>query len=441
MQDFKLPKDIVYKVSKAKKEPKWMLDFRLKALDAFNEKPMPKFGPDLNQLDFSKLDYYEKPVGKYSSWDEMPEDLRSVYEKIGVPEADKNFLSGTGAMYDSEVIYNTLKTEWEEMGVIFTDIETGLREHPELFKEYFSKIVPINDNKFASLNSALWSGGSFIYIPKGVKIDKPLQAYFRINTANLGQFERTLIIADEDSYVHYIEGCSAPIYTEDALHAGVIEIIVKKGARVRYTTIQNWSTNVYNLTTQRMHVYENGFGEWVDGNIGSKITMKYPSIVLLGDNSKGETMSLSVASKNQIQDTGAKMIHIGKNTSSQIISKSVSLNGGEASFRSLVAVKKDADKAKIDSTCDALILDGESSSNTYPDNFISNKKAKVNHEASISRLSQTKLFYLTSRGVSEEEAKAMLVNGFIEPIMKQIPLEYAVELNRLIELSMEGSVG
>ncbi len=438
---FQLPKSTVIEISKEKKEPKWMLDFRLRAMDIFNKKPLPAFGPSLEGLDSNKIHFYQKPIGKYSSWNEIPEDLRTIYKEIGVPEADVNFLAGTGAQYDSEIIFNSLKHEWESQGVIFTDIEHGLKEYPELFKQYFATLVPPEDNKFAALNSALWSGGSFIYIPKGVKIRDPLQAYFRINTANLGQFERTLIIADEDSYLHYIEGCSAPLYTDDALHAGVIEIFALKGARVRYTTIQNWSKNVFNLTTQRMLIKEKGVGEWVDGNMGSRLTMKYPCIILEGDQSRGETLSLSFAEKGQIQDTGAKMIHLGKNTSSQIISKSVSSRGGTSSFRSLIKVSPHAVGAKISSTCDTLILDGNSKSNTYPQNVICHPRAEIDHEAKTSKLSQDKLFYLLSRGVPEDTAKAMLVNGFVEPIMKEIPFEYAVELNRLINLSMEGSVG
>lgn len=443
---FRLPpglsEDVVCKISAHKKEPKWMLEFRLNALKEFQNRPMPTWGADLSGIDFEKIHYYIDPsVRKYNNWDDVPEDIRDTYDKIGIPKAERAFLAGVGAQYDSEVVYHRLKEKWEKLGVIFKDTDTALKEHPDFFKEYFGSVIPPNDNKFAALNSAVWSGGSFIYVPKGVEVTIPLQAYFRINAANMGQFERTLIIADEGSYVHYVEGCTAPIYTTDSLHSAVVEIVVKKNARVRYTTIQNWSNNVYNLVTKRMLIDENGLGEWIDGNIGSKVTMKYPSVVLKGRGARGEVMSLALASEGQHQDAGGKAIHLAPDTTSTISSKSVCLKGGRSSYRGLMKIVPGARGAKSFVRCDALLLDDISRSDTYPTNIVREEDVSLGHEASVSKVGDEQLFYLMSRGLDEAEATSMIVNGFIEPIVKELPLEYAVELNRLIALSMEGAVG
>lgn len=429
-------------LSAIKNEPKWMLDIRLKAYKQFVEMPLPNFGPDLSFLDFQKICYYAQPTEKTtSSWKNLPKEIREVYDKIGLPEAEKQYLGGVGAQYNSEIVYQNLKNKWDNLGVIFLDTDTALKKYPDIFQEYFGKIIASNDNKFAALNTAMWSGGSFIYVPRGVRLTIPLQAYFRINIANLGQFERTLIIADEDSEIHYVEGCTAPIYSVDSLHAAVVEVVAKRNSRVRYTTIQNWSTNVVNLTTQRMLVEENAIGEWIDGNIGSKITMKYPSVVLNGNGARGDILSLAIARNGQIQDNGGKAIHLAENTSSNIVSKSVSLDGGICSYRGKIAIENEAKNAKTSTQCDALLMDDLSVSNTFPRNSIKRNDASIAHEASVSRVSEEQLFYIMSRGIPENEALSMIVNGFVEPIVKNIPLEYAAELNRLIDLDMEGSVG
>lgn len=437
-----LNKEVVEAISYHKNEPEWMRNYRLQALEYFERIPLPGWGADLSQLDFKNLYYYLSPSDrKFRSWEDVPPDIKDTYDKIGVPEAEKKFLAGVGAQYDSEVIYHNLKKQWEKLGVIFTDTDSALAKYPELFKQYFGTIISARDNKFAALNSAVWSGGSFIYIPKGVEVKIPLQAYFRINGLRMGQFERTLIIADEGSYVHYVEGCSAPVYSADSLHAAVVEIVVKKGARVRYTTIQNWSNNVYNLVTKRMLVEEEGFGEWIDGNLGSKITMKYPAVVLNGKGAKGEILSLAFAGKGQHQDAGGKAIHLAPFTSSTITSKSVSIHGGRSSYRGLVKIINGAKGSKSFVRCDALLLDKLSRSDTYPVNIVNEQNVTLGHEASVSKIGEQQLFYLMSRGLSEAQSTSLIVNGFIEPIVKEIPLEYAVELNRLINLSMEGAVG
>lgn len=437
-----LSAETVAMISRRKNEPDWMREFRLQALETFYQKPLPAWGPDLSTLDFDALCYYatstERPV---NTWEDVPPAIRMTYEKIGIPEAERDYLGGASAQYDSGVVYQRLKEHWEDQGVIFVDTDTALARYPELFRAYFASIIPPGDNKFAALNSAVWSGGSFIYVPKNVHVDVPLQAYFRINAVRLGQFERTLIIADEDSYVHYIEGCTAPIYRSDSLHAGVVEIVVKKGARVRYSTVQNWSNNVYNLVTKRMVVEEDGIGEWVDGNIGSKVTMKYPAVVLKGPRAKGDILSLSLAGGGQQQDTGGKAIHLAPDTTSTITSKSVSINGGRSSYRGLVKVDKGARGSKSFVRCDALLMDDKSRSDTYPTNIVREDVASLSHEASAGKIGEEQLFYLMSRGLGEAEATSLIVNGFIEPIVKELPLEYAVELNRLIALSMEGAVG
>jgi Fe-S cluster assembly protein SufB len=433
---------VVEEISGIKNEPDWMRKFRLKALRHFEGRPMPWWGADLSEIDFQNIYYYLKPTeGQAKTWDDLPEDIRGTWDKLGIPEAEKKYLGGVSAQYESEVVYHKIKDELDQMGVIFTDTDSALRDHPDLFKEYFGTIIPPNDNKLAALNSAVWSGGSFIYVPPGVHVDIPLQAYFRINAENVGQFERTLIIADEGSYVHYVEGCSAPIYTTDSLHSAVVEIIVKKGARARYTTIQNWSSNVYNLVTKRAAAYEDSVMEWVDGNIGSKVTMKYPSIYLLGKGARGEVLSVAFAGKGQHQDAGGKAIHAAPHTTSVITSKSVSKDGGRTGYRGLVRVEPGADHAKSMVRCDALILDERSRSDTYPYVEVEEESAQLGHEASVARIGEDQLFYLMSRGLSEAEASAMIVNGFIEPITRELPMEYAVELNRLIELQMEGAIG
>lgn len=443
---FKTPKGlsekIIESISYFKKEPKWMLDFRLKAYKTFKHFDMPKWGADLSGINFDELYYYINPSEKkFRRWEDVPADIKDTYDKIGVPEAEKKFLAGVGAQYDSEVIYHRLKKEWENLGVIFVDTDTAIKKYPDLVRQYFGTIIPPQDNKFAALNSAVWSGGSFVYIPKNVEVKIPLQAYFRINAANMGQFERTLIIAEEGSQVHYVEGCTAPIYTTDSLHSAVVEIIVKKGARVRYTTIQNWSSNVYNLVTKRMRIGEEGIGEWIDGNLGSKVTMKYPSVYLTGKGARGDVLSLAFAGKGQHQDAGGKAMHFAPHTSSTITSKSVCIGGGRSSYRGMVKIINGARGSKSFVRCDALILDEISRSDTYPVNIINEKDVSMGHEATVSKIGAQQLFYLMSRGLSESQATSLIVNGFIEPIVRELPLEYAVELNRLINLSMEGAVG
>lgn len=438
-----LNEDVVRDISGKKDEPEWMLKTRMKGLKYFDRKPMPAWGPDLSGIDFDQIKYFVRSTeGQAKTWDDLPEDIRNTYEKLGIPEAERDRLvAGVAAQYESEVVYHQIREDLEEQGVIFLDTDTGLKEHPEIFEEFFGSVIPVGDNKFASLNTAVWSGGSFVYVPKGVHVEIPLQAYFRINTENMGQFERTLIIADEDSYVHYIEGCTAPIYNSDSLHSAVVEIVVKKNARVRYTTIQNWSTNVYNLVTKRAVVEEGGTMEWIDGNIGSKVTMKYPAVYLTGEHATGETLSVAFAGKDQHQDTGSKMVHMAPNTSSSIVSKSVARNGGRAAYRGLVQVNEGAQHSANSVVCDALLVDTISRSDTYPYIDIREDDVTLGHEATVSRVSEEQLFYLMSRGLSEDEAMAMIVRGFIEPIARELPMEYALELNKLIELQMEGSVG
>jgi Fe-S cluster assembly protein SufB len=419
-----------------------MTKFRLRSLQIFRKKPMPNWGADLSRIDFDNIFYYLKSTEKQGrNWDEIPDDIKKTFDRLGVPEAERKFLAGVAAQYESEVVYHSLHKELEAKGVIFLDTDSGLREHEDLFKQYFGTVIPPADNKFSALNSAVWSGGSFIYVPKGVKVEIPLQAYFRINAENMGQFERTLIICDEDSFVHYIEGCTAPIYSTDSLHSAVVEIIVKKGARCRYTTIQNWSTNVYNLVTKRATAYENATMEWVDGNLGSQVTMKYPSVYLMEPGAKGDVLSVAFAGKGQHQDAGAKMVHVAPNTTSTITPKSISKAGGRTSYRGLVKVYPGAKKVKSFVKCDALLLDEESRSDTYPYNEVAEEQVTLGHEATVSKVSDEQLFYLMSRGIPQAEAETMIVNGFIEPFTKELPLEYAVELNRLIQLEMEGSVG
>ena len=438
-----LSEEVVRDISAKKSEPQWMLDMRLKGLSLFDKKPMPTWGSDLSGIFFDTIKYFVRSSEKQAtSWEELPEDIRNTYDRLGIPDAERNRLvAGVAAQYESEVVYHSIREDLEQQGVIFVDTDTGLRKHEELFKEYFATVIPVGDNKFAALNTSVWSGGSFIYIPKGVKVDFPLQAYFRINTENMGQFERTLIIADEDSYVHYVEGCTAPIYSSDSLHSAVVEIIVKKNARVRYTTIQNWSNNVYNLVTKRATCAEGATMEWIDGNIGSKVTMKYPAIFLMGPHSKGETLSIAFAGEGQHQDAGAKMVHAAPYTSSTIISKSVARGGGRTSYRGLVQVQEGAHHSKSTVKCDALLVDTISRSDTYPYVDIREDDVSMGHEATVSKISDDQLFYLMSRGLSEDEAMAMIVRGFIEPIARELPMEYALELNRLIELQMEGAVG
>ncbi len=437
-----LSAQVVEEISWHKNEPEWMRQFRLKALDIFYAKTIPQWGGDLNHINFDNIFYYIKPTQKKAnSWEELPDEIKRTYDRIGIPEAEKKYLGGVSAQYESEVVYKSIQKTLGKKGVVFLDMDSGLREYPQLVKDYFGTVIPPHDNKFAALNSATWSGGSFIYVPKGVKVELPLQAYFRINAANMGQFERTLIIADEGSYVHYVEGCTAPIYSTDSLHAAVVEIIVKKGARVRYTTIQNWSTNVYNLVTKRMRVEEEGIGEWIDGNLGSKLTMKYPSVYLMGKGARGEVLSVAYAGPGQHQDAGGKAIHFAPYTTSKITSKSVSRGGGRTSYRGLLQVFQSAKGAKSKVVCDALLIDEESRSDTYPTMDIKQHDCQIEHEATVSKIGDEQLFYLMSRGLTKADAEAMVVNGFIEPIVKELPLEYAVELNRLIQLEMEGSVG
>lgn len=437
-----LTKDVIVEISKLKNEPQWMLDFRLRAYEVFMKKPMPNWGPDLSTIDFQNIYYYAKASEKTEkSWDDVPADVKKTFDKLGIPKAEKKFLAGVGAQYESEVVYHNLREDLAKQGVIFLDTDTALKEHPEIFKKYFGKIIPPEDNKFAALNSAVWSGGSFIYIPPGVKVDMPLQAYFRINAENIGQFERTLIIADEGSEIHYIEGCTAPVYSSESLHSAVVELVAHKNAKLRYTTIQNWSSDVYNLVTKRAYAYEGAKVEWIDGNIGSKITMKYPGIYLLEPRSHGETLSIAFAGKNQHQDTGAKMVHLAPNTTSRITSKSVSRLNGRTTYRGLLHVAKGASDVKASVRCDALLLDDTSKTDTYPYMEINQEDATVTHEATVGKIGDEQIFYLMSRGFSEEEALTLIVNGFMEPFTKELPMEYAVELNRLIKLEMDDSVG
>ncbi len=437
-----LSEEVVRKISELKGEPEWMLEYRLRALRHFLQRPMPNWGPDLSDLNFDEIVYYVKPTEREGrSWDEIPPEIKETFERLGIPEAEQKFLAGVGAQYESEMVYHRVKEELERLGVIFKSIEDGLRDHPDLFRQYFGTVVPIEDNKFAALNSAVWSGGSFVYIPPGVKVTQPLQAYFRLNAANIGQFERTLIIVDEGAEAHYVEGCTAPMYSTDSLHTGVIEIIVKRGARFRYTTIQNWSTNVYNLVTQRALVYEGATMEWVDANIGSKVTMKYPSCYLLEPGAHCEILSMAFAKSGQTLDNGGKAIHLAPNTSSKIISKSISKGTGRASYRGLIKVARGATGVRSNVVCDALLIDEHSRSDTYPYMEIEEADVSIGHEASVSKVGEEQLFYLRSRGLSEEEATTMIVAGFIEPLVKELPMEYAIELNRLIQIEMEGSVG
>jgi Fe-S cluster assembly protein SufB len=433
---------VVADISSHKSEPEWMKKFRLISYKIFQKKHMPSWGADVDDINFHDIYYYIKPTtNKADSWADLPAEIKDTYDKIGIPEAEKKFLAGVSAQYESEVVYKSIQKTLEKQGVIFLDMDSALREHPEIVRKYFGTVIPPMDNKFAALNSAVWSGGSFVYVPCGVHVELPLQAYFRINAANMGQFERTLIIAEEGSFVHYVEGCTAPIYTTDSLHSAVVEIIVKPGARVRYTTIQNWSTNVYNLVTKRARVEEEGTMEWVDGNLGSKVTMKYPSVYLVGRKARGEVLSIAYAGKNQHQDAGGKAIHAASETSSQIISKSISKDGGRTSYRGLVRVDQGAKNCRSKVVCDALLLDENSRSDTYPDMQIHEDTVAIEHEATVSKIGDEQLFYLQSRGIPEGMAESMVVNGFIEPIVKELPLEYAVEMNRLIELQMEGSIG
>ena len=438
-----LSEDVVRNISALKNEPDWMLDMRLKGLKLFERKPMPHWGADLSGIDFDNIKYFVRSTEKQATtWDELPAEIKATYDKLGIPEAEKQrLISGVAAQYESEVVYHQIREDLEQQGVLFLDTDTALKEQPELFREYFTTAIPIGDNKFSALNTAVWSGGSFIYVPKGVHVDIPLQAYFRINTENMGQFERTLIIADEGSYVHYVEGCTAPIYSSDSLHSAVVEIIVKKDARVRYTTIQNWSNNVYNLVTKRAIAHEGATMEWIDGNIGSKVTMKYPAVWLVGEHAKGETLSIAFAGEGQHQDAGAKMVHAAPRTSSTIISKSVARGGGRTSYRGLIQVNEGSHHSKSTVKCDALLTDSVSRSDTYPYVDVREDDVQMAHEATVSKVGEDQLFYLMSRGMTEDEAMAMIVRGFVEPIARELPMEYALELNRLIEMQMEGSVG
>jgi len=438
-----LTEDVVRDISSKKNEPAWMLETRLKALAMFQKKPLPNWGAYLGGIDFDNIKYFVRSTEKQAtSWEELPDDIKKTYDRLGIPEAEKKrLIAGVAAQYESEVVYHQIREDLEKEGVLFLDTDTALREHEDVFKEYFGSIIPSGDNKFSALNTAVWSGGSFVYVPKGVKIDIPLQAYFRINTENMGQFERTLIIVDEDAYVHYVEGCTAPVYSSDSLHSAVVEIIVKKNARCRYTTIQNWSNNVYNLVTKRAVAQQGATMEWIDGNIGSKVTMKYPAVWLVGEHAKGETMSVAFAGEGQHQDAGAKMVHAAPNTSSTIISKSVARGGGRTSYRGLIQVNEGAYNAKTTVKCDALLIDDISRSDTYPYIDCREDDVSMGHEATVSRISEDQLFYLMQRGLNEDEAAAMIVRGFVEPIARELPMEYAIELNRLIELQMEGAVG
>ncbi len=437
-----LDRDVVELISHMKNEPEWMRAYRLHSFEHFQKRPTPKWGADLDQIDFNDIYYYLKPAeGKSRTWDDVPADIKRTFDRLGIPEAEKKYLAGAGAQYESESVYHNLKEEWEKLGVIFLDTDSALKQHPDLFKEYFGTVVPPEDNKLAALNSAVWSGGSFVYVPEGVKVDIPLQAYFRINAEKAGQFERTMIICEPGSYVHYVEGCTAPTYVSDALHSAVVEIIVKEGARCRYTTIQNWSTNTYNLVTKRAVAYRDATMEWVDGNLGSKITMKYPSVYMVEPGAKAEILSVAFAGKGQHQDPGGKVIHAAPHTQSSVVSKSISKDGGRAGYRGLVKVYPGAVGSKCAVRCDALILDEKSRSDTYPYMEIDEQDVSITHEATVSKVSDEQLFYLMSRGIKADEAMNMIVRGFIEPIVKELPLEYAVELNRLIAMEMEGSVG
>jgi Fe-S cluster assembly protein SufB len=438
-----LSEEVVRNISALKNEPEWMLDLRLKGLRLFGKKPLPTWGSDLTGIDFDNIKYFVRSTEKQAaSWDELPDDIKNTYDKLGIPEAEKQrLIAGVAAQYESEVVYHKIREDLEEKGVIFVDTDTGLREHEELFKEYFGSVIPVGDNKFAALNSSVWSGGSFIYVPPNIEVEIPLQAYFRINTENMGQFERTLIIVDEGSYVHYVEGCTAPIYSSDSLHSAVVEIVVKKNARCRYTTIQNWSNNVYNLVTKRAVAYEGATMEWIDGNIGSKVTMKYPAVYLMGEYAKGETLSVAFAGEGQHQDAGSKMVHLAPHTSSTVISKSVARGGGRTSYRGLVQIEEGAYGSASTVKCDALLVDQISRSDTYPYVDVREDDVSMGHEATVSKVSEDQLFYLMSRGLGEDEAMAMIVRGFVEPIARELPMEYALELNRLIELQMEGAVG
>jgi len=437
-----LSQKVVEQISEMKGEPDWMRQFRLKSLEHFLKRPMPTWGADLSGIDFDNIFYYLKPMQEQGkTWDDVPVDIKETFDRLGIPQAERKFLAGVTAQYESEAVYHKVREDLEKLGVIFTDMDTALREHPDIVKQYFGTIIPYTDNKFAALNSAVWSGGSFVYIPEGVRVEIPLQAYFRINAQNMGQFERTLIIAAPGSYVHYVEGCTAPTYASDSLHSAVVEIIVQKGARVRYTTIQNWSKNVYNLVTKRAAAYADATMEWVDGNLGSKVTMKYPAVLLMEPGARGEVLSVAFAGNGMHQDAGAKITHLAPNTSSQILSKSISKGTGRASYRGLVRVNANAHHSKSNVRCDALLLDEEARTDTYPTMRLENSQVEIGHEATVSKVGEEQLFYLMSRGLSENEAYSMIVNGFIEPITKELPMEYAVELNRLIQLEMEGSVG
>ena len=437
-----LTSEVINQMSDMKDEPDWMRKFRLEAYEIFKAKPDVKWGGYLASLDFDDIYYYVKASDRPErNWEDVPEDIKKTFDRLGIPEAERKFLAGVGAQYDSEVVYHSAREELEKIGVLFLDTDTALKEHPEIFREYFGTVIPSLDNKFAALNSAVWSGGSFIYVPPGVKVDYPLQAYFRINTENMGQFERTLIIVDEGAEVHYVEGCTAPTYSSESLHSAVVEIICKPHSRVRYTTIQNWAGNVYNLVTKRAMAYEGATMEWVDGNLGSKLTMKYPSIYMVDEGAHGEILSIAFSGANQHQDAGGKVVHLAPNTTSRIISKSISKNGGRSSYRGLLKVAKNATGCKSNVVCDALMLDSDSRSDTYPYIEVDTADVTVEHEARVSKIGEEQLFYLMSRGLSEEEASTMIVNGFIEPLVKELPMEYAVEMNRLIQLQMEGSIG
>ena len=437
-----LSKETVISISKMKDEPQWMLDFRLRSFEIFMEKPMPTWGGDLSIIDFQNIYYYAKASDKVEkSWDDVPENVKNTFDKLGIPEAEKKFLAGVGAQYESEVVYHSLREDLAKQGVLFLDTDAALKEHPEIFKKYFGKIIPPEDNKFAALNSAVWSGGSFIYVPPGVSVDMPLQAYFRINAENIGQFERTLIIVDEGAEVHYIEGCTAPVYSSESLHSAVVELIAHKDAKLRYTTIQNWSNDVYNLVTKRAYAYEGATVEWIDGNIGSKLTMKYPGVYLLGERAYGETLSIAFAGQGQHQDTGAKMVHLAPHTTSKVTSKSVSRLDGRSTYRGMLKVAKGATDVKSTVRCDALLLDDTSKTDTYPYMEIDQEDATITHEATVGKIGDDQIFYLMSRGFNEEEALSLIVNGFMEPFTKELPMEYAVELNRLIKLEMDDSVG
>jgi Fe-S cluster assembly protein SufB len=433
--------EIVRQISEMKGEPEWMCDFRLESLKIFESKPTPKWGGDV-AIDFQDIYYYLKPTDHQGkTWDDVPQEIKDTFDKLGIPEAERKFLAGVKAQFESEVVYGSLKEELTNKGVIFTDTDTAVREHPELLREYFGTVIPPHDNKFAALNSAVWSGGSFIYVPPGVKIDFPLQAYFRINAENMGQFERTLIICDEGAELHYVEGCTAPMYSTESLHSAVVEIVVKRGGRCRYTTIQNWANNIYNLVTKRAMAYADATMEWIDGNLGSHLTMKYPAVYMMEPGARGEILSIAFAGAGQHQDAGAKLVHCAPNTTGQIVSKSISKDGGRSSYRGLVRMERGAKNAKCNVVCDALILDAKSRSDTYPYIEVAEQDVSVGHEASVSRIGEEQLFYLTSRGLTEAEARTMIVNGFIEPLVRELPMEYAVEMNRLIQLQMEGSVG